>query len=30
VVSPSRDVFLGARIEDYKAHVFALSLIYRF
>jgi len=26
----SRDVFLGARIEDYKAHVFALSLIYRF
>jgi MtrB/PioB family decaheme-associated outer membrane protein len=30
VVSPSRDVFLGDRIEDYKAHVFALSLIYRF
>ncbi len=30
VVSPSRDVFLGDRIEDYKAHIFALSLIYRF
>jgi MtrB/PioB family decaheme-associated outer membrane protein len=30
VVSPSRDVFLGNRIEDYKAHVFALSLLYRF
>ncbi len=30
VVSASRDVFLGDRIEDYKAHVFALSLIYRF
>jgi MtrB/PioB family decaheme-associated outer membrane protein len=29
-LSPSRDVFLGARLEDYEAHVFALSLIYRF
>jgi MtrB/PioB family decaheme-associated outer membrane protein len=30
VVSPSLDVFLGDRVDDYVAHVFALSLIYRF
>jgi hypothetical protein len=30
VVSPSRDVFLGQRIDDYEAHIFVLSMIYRF
>lgn len=30
VVSPSLDVFLGDRWGDYKAHIFALSAIYRF
>lgn len=30
VVSPSTDVFLGDRVEDYSAHVFALSISYRF
>ncbi len=30
VVSPSRDVFLGNRVEDYDAHIFALSVIYHF
>jgi MtrB/PioB family decaheme-associated outer membrane protein len=30
VVSPSLDVFLGNRLGDYKAHIFALSAIYRF
>ena len=29
-VSPSLDVFLGDRADDYVAHVIALSLIYRF
>jgi MtrB/PioB family decaheme-associated outer membrane protein len=29
VVSPSVDVFLGDRIGDYAAHIFALSAIYR-
>ena len=29
-VSPSTDVFLGDRVDDYVAHVIALSLIYRF
>jgi hypothetical protein len=29
-VSPSLDVFLGDRVDDYVAHVIALSLIYRF
>jgi hypothetical protein len=29
-VSPSTDVFLGDRWGDYKAHIFALSAIYRF
>lgn len=29
-VSPSLDVFLGDRVDDYAVHVFALSLIYRF
>lgn len=29
-VSPSLDVFLGDRVEDYVAHLIALSLIYRF
>jgi MtrB/PioB family decaheme-associated outer membrane protein len=30
VVSPSLDVFLGDRLGDYSAHIFALSAIYRF
>ena len=30
VVSTSLDVFLGNRLGDYKAHIFALSAIYRF
>jgi len=30
VVSASTDVFLGDRVNDYVAHVIALSLIYRF
>jgi len=30
VVSPSLDVFLGDRIGDYSAHIFALSADYRF
>jgi len=30
VVSPSLDVFLGDRLGDYDAHIFALSAIYRF
>jgi MtrB/PioB family decaheme-associated outer membrane protein len=30
VVSPSTDVFLGDRVDDYVAHIIALSLIYRF
>lgn len=29
-VSPSTDVFLGDRVDDYSAHIFALSLLYRF
>ena len=29
VVSPSLDVFLGDRIGDYAAHIFALSAVYR-
>ncbi|MBI4390970.1 MAG: MtrB/PioB family decaheme-associated outer membrane protein [candidate division NC10 bacterium] len=29
-VSPSLDVFLGDRVDDYVAHIIALSLIYRF
>lgn len=29
VVSPSLDVFLGDRIGDYSAHIFALSAVYR-
>jgi hypothetical protein len=28
VVSPSLDVFLGDRIGDYAAHIFALSAVY--
>lgn len=28
--SPSRDVFLGNRVEDYDAHIFAVSVIYHF
>ncbi|HEU5393922.1 MAG TPA: MtrB/PioB family outer membrane beta-barrel protein, partial [Candidatus Methylomirabilis sp.] len=30
VVSPSLDVFLGDRVDDYVVHVIALSLIYHF
>ena len=30
VVSPSLDVFLGDRLGDYKAHIFALSAVYRY
>lgn len=30
VVSPSLDVFLGNRLGDYAAHIFALSAVYRF
>ncbi|MDZ4339612.1 MAG: MtrB/PioB family decaheme-associated outer membrane protein [candidate division NC10 bacterium] len=30
VVTPSNDVFLGDRQEDFHAHILALSLIYRF
>ncbi len=30
VVSPSLDVFLGDRVDDYLAHIFAMSLVYRF
>jgi MtrB/PioB family decaheme-associated outer membrane protein len=30
IVSPSLDVFLGNRLGDYAAHIFALSVIYRF
>jgi MtrB/PioB family decaheme-associated outer membrane protein len=30
VVSPSLDVFLGNRVGDYDAHIFALSATYRF
>lgn len=30
VVSPSLDVFLGDRLGDYKAHIFAVSASYRF
>jgi hypothetical protein len=30
VISPSLDVFLGDRIGDYAAHIFALSATYRF
>jgi MtrB/PioB family decaheme-associated outer membrane protein len=29
-VSPSLDVFLGDQIDDYSAHIVALSLLYRF
>ncbi len=29
-ISPSNDVFLGDRQQDFHAHIFALSLIYRF
>ncbi len=28
-MSPSADSFLGDRIADYAAHIFALSAIYR-
>jgi hypothetical protein len=28
VLSPSLDVFLGDRIGDYAAHIFALSAVY--
>jgi MtrB/PioB family decaheme-associated outer membrane protein len=30
VVSPSLDVFLGNRVGDYQAHIFAVSATYRF
>jgi hypothetical protein len=30
VVSPSLDVFLGDRVGDYAAHIFALSAVYKF
>jgi hypothetical protein len=30
VVSPSLDMFLGDRVGDYAAHIFALSAVYRF
>jgi hypothetical protein len=30
VVSPSLDVFLGDRVADYDAHLFALSVVYTF